>query len=306
MTGLERRRPSGALRFAVPLALVAGWALLEPYLLVRRDLTVRLPYLPQPWQGTRIAFMADLHVGMTLANTATIRQAVRRIIEASPALALIGGDFVHGSAEHIDEACELVRPLGQAGIPTYAVLGNHDYAVAGRSREPDVGLANELKRRLEAVGVRVLTNEAVSLDETRELYLVGLGPHLPHADDPLGALGDVPDTAARLVLMHHPRTFDRLPPGAAPVALAAHTHGGQVRLPSGALGKYLMYVKDVKVLGSGWIEDGRIDGFGQAGNKLFITRGIGMSMLPVRFACRPELTMIRLERAGNREDGVRK
>lgn len=55
--------------------------------------------------------------------------------------------------------------------------------------------------------------------------------HFPHVDNADRALALVPSSAARVVIMHHPVSFTQLPPDSAPLAIAAHTHGGQVRLP---------------------------------------------------------------------------
>ena len=65
----------------------------------------------------------------------------------------------------------------------------------------------------------------------RPLYLVGIDAHLPDRDRPALAVGRVPDGAPRLVFMHNPASFPDLPTGSAPLAIAGHTHGGQIRAP---------------------------------------------------------------------------
>ncbi|MGH2217682.1 metallophosphoesterase, partial [Enterococcus faecalis] len=82
-------------------------------------------------------------------------------VEDEPDVALLGGDFVYSSSpsidEQVDKVLELLDPLLQSGIPTFAVLGNHDYAV---------GAAEEVTTALEAAGVTVLRNEAAPVPGT--------------------------------------------------------------------------------------------------------------------------------------------
>ena len=215
---------------------------------------------------------------------------------------LIAGDFVyqaaHDPAGAIGLAVELVGPLPAGSIPTYAVLGNHDYATESdepRARQRQI--ARQLERALETAGVQVLRNEAVALPPPAPtsgeppLYLVGVGEPAAGDDHPLQAIHQVPADAPRIVLMHNPDSFPDLPPGSAPLALAGHTHGGQIRVPfkkdwgpARLLEPWPQYV-------DGWLED-----FGQPGNRLYINRGIGFSKLPLRFGCRPELTLFTLRR----------
>ena len=141
-----------------------------------------------------------------------------------------------------------------SGIPTYAVLGNHDHAAGG---------AAEMTRALEDAGIPVLQNRAVTLpvpDGAEPLYLVGIGPLRPGLDDVDAALADVPDGAARLVLMHNPLTFPELPAGSAPLAVAGHTHCGQVALPFSEHWSWLDVTAREKIVADGWAEaDGQRD-----------------------------------------------
>ena len=89
--------------------------------------------------------------------------------------------------------------------------------------------------------------------------------------------------------MHNPDVFAELPAGTAPLALAGHTHGGQVRLPFMPSWSWFALVTQDAVHTDGWIDD-----YGAPGNRLYVNRGIGMSGLPVR-NCRPEVTLITLQ-----------
>jgi uncharacterized protein len=304
------------------ITLIMFWGVvIEPRLIEQREWTVELPGLPPSWNGRQVALMADLQVGMWLGNTGTVRRMVDRLIQKKPAAVLIAGDFIYrpmedeaedvreefepsdyreDALEQIRQALELIRPLAEARIPVYAVLGNHDYGMETESAAALPWLADLVASSLSKIGVHVLRNQAVRMEPPEAagtgdrsphlpLYLVGIDEHMARQDDPELALGEVPAAAPRLVLMHHPESFERIPSGQAPLALAAHTHGGQIRLPFLPEWTWLSYVKGEKVHADGWI-----DGYGQPRNRLYVNRGIGFSKAPIRINCRPELTIFTL------------
>jgi hypothetical protein len=299
--------------------LLLFWGLLEPYLIDTEEEVAEIPGLPASWEGQRVALIADWQIGMWLDNTSTIRRIVEKLIEERPALVLIAGDFIYDPgedpSEEINKAVEIVRSLTIAGIPTYAVLGNHDYAMKDKHALPNRQLARQLHEALESVGVQVLQNEAVAIgkpairaiapSENRNqttattadntpLYLVGIGAHWPNNDKPKVALAPVPEGVPRLVMMHNPDSFEALPPSTAPLAVAGHTHGGQIRLPFTPEWSWMTFTKDDEVHADGWIK-----GYGQSGNRLYVNRGIGFSIIPIRLNCPPEVTLFTLRSSSN-------
>jgi uncharacterized protein len=274
------------------------WGLIEPYILDREAQIAEIPNLPTAWEGQKIAVISDWQVGMWLDNTLTVSWAVDRIIKERPAIALILGDFIYhpGSdpSQEIDKAIDLVRPLPAEGIPTYAVLGNHDYGMSSKNSSLDVAQATKLAQSLESVGVQVLQNEAVPItlpsDRDSPLYLVGVGSRWANEDRPKVALAQVPEIAPRFVMMHHPESFATFPANTAPVAVAGHTHGGQIRLPFTPQWSWLTFVREDEVHADGWIAQ-----YGQPGNHLYVNRGIGFSILPIRINCAPEITFSTLQ-----------
>jgi predicted MPP superfamily phosphohydrolase len=161
-------------------------------------------------------------------------------------------------------------------------------------------IAAELAASLDAIGVTVLRNQAAPLGSrdahrppSARLYLAGLDASFPGRTDVESTVGSIPAGAPRLWLMHNPLAFRRLPTASAPVALAAHTHGGQIRVPFLQRWSWMSLVKEAPVAADGWIEPG----FGAPGNRLNVNRGIGFSLVPIRINCPPELTWLVLERA---------
>ncbi|ADI13648.1 metallophosphoesterase [Truepera radiovictrix] len=266
-------------------------ALIEPRMLVTERHKAHVPGLPASWEGATVALLADFQVGLFGDNRSTVGRAVERVLEERPALVLIAGDFIHDTARAIEPVTELLCPLTDAGLPCYAVLGNHDYAMPTEKDTPDLELARRLTSALEEIDVQVLENEAVRLENEagEALYLVGIGTHTPGHDDPEKALAAVPEGAPRIVMMHHPSSFANVPACAAPFAVAGHTHGGQVRLPLGPGWSLLTWLRDGEVYTDDWVR-----GHGKVGNRLYVTRGLGCSVAPVRLNCLPELTLFTL------------
>ena len=310
--------------FAIALLMLIWAAVVEPRLIVEEEEIAPIPGLPPEWDGQRVALIADPQVGLWLSNTGTVERVVARLVEMRPAAVLIAGDFVYepieseeqqrreektesaaaheAALQHTQRAVDLLRPLVDAGIPTYAVLGNHDYAVTEPTTSQLTRRASLVRQALERTGIRVLMNEAMQLPLPRsavtdgasgaDLWLVGFGAHAPGQDHTRAALAQLPDGAPRLALMHNPDTFKKLPAGSAPLAMAGHTHGGQVRLPWLLLRRILGRLGDEPRPMSGWI-----DNFGAPGNRLYVNRGIGFSRLPIRFNAPPEITVFTLRAA---------
>ncbi len=302
-----------ALGIIVILLLLLIWGVvIEPRLVDFKAETAVIPNLPTAWENKRVALIADMQIGMWLGNEGTVTKIVNRIIEEHPAAVLIAGDFVYKPTDEdetdeveredvkdfmseVNKSVALIRPLVKAGIPTYAVLGNHDYGMNHPDSAKNDHLANAVRQTLAQAGVRVLENEAVPLvlsDENKPtLYLAGIGSLYANDAETERALSQVPENEARIIFMHNPDSFAEFPANAAPLALAGHTHGGQIRIPFTENWSWMSLVSEEKIKADGWI-----DNFGQTGNRLYVNRGIGFSTFPVRINCRPELTVFTLRR----------
>jgi predicted MPP superfamily phosphohydrolase len=221
----------------------------------------------------RVAFASDLHAGR-LTPTGTIVSACEALMEAAPDLILLGGDFVCRAGEELQAILPAVGRL-RAPCGVFAVMGNHDHSAG----------AALITRRLEDCGVGVLCNRSVKLpDPFGNVLLVGLDDHL--GGKPRAADARWDPSCATLLLIHQPsglldagdRPFD--------VALAGHTHGGQITLPwgiaplaaSGPLSR--MYRA-----GRFGLPEGRV---------LCVSVGVGHSLLPIRLGPRTEVLFLEL------------
>lgn len=277
--GVKRRLVRGAfVVFGLGLAL-AGWAFfVEPGRLVTREETLRVPGWPPALSGLKVALLSDLHVGAPFVDEARVREVRARIDAWRPDLVLLAGDVLvgHEPGARFVPADLAVEPLRgwDAPLGVYATLGNHDWWVDGPATT----------RALEAAGLRVLENEAVPLETGRgRVWLVGLADAWTRNPDAAHALSTVADDAPVLAFTHNPDVFPDMPARFS-VVFAGHTHGGQVRFPF--IGAPVVPSKFGQRYARGAvIEDGRL---------LFVTSGVGTSILPVRFGVTPEVALLTL------------
>ena len=263
------------------LALAAWSVLVEPRWVARRELQATLRKWQQG-QPLRVAVAADWHFTRNaLWRVMTVERArgiVDEINAAHPDLILLPGDFIadrdftpgaHRTAEDAI-AAELGRLKAPLGI--VAVLGNHDWHHGGAA------FTGALRRR----GITVLENEAQPLAGT-PLWIAGVGDHSTGHSRPADALRGVPANVPVLVLMHDPASLMDMPPVPG-LIVAAHTHGGQVYLPG--IGAPIVPGAAPRAWAYGWITHGD--------NRMYVTSGLGVSILPVRFNMRPEWVMFTL------------
>jgi uncharacterized protein len=253
----------GATAIAVPTAA----ALAEPYTLDLTRHEVPMPNLPPALDGLRVVHLTDIHRG-PLTPDHTILEAVRRTQELQPDLVVLTGDFVHGhhrDAEPLARMLALLTPR----LGMWACLGNHDY---GSSAEKVTDSLSRLAR------VRVLRNDA--LQAAPGLWIAGVEDRLKGFPTIAPFASRVPEQAACLFLVHEPPGIDLIEEKPW-VALAGHTHGGQIRVGERAL--HLPGGMEGFPLYEGW------GSFGKA--SLFVSRGIGNTGFPMRLRCAPELAL---------------
>jgi predicted MPP superfamily phosphohydrolase len=269
------------LRLAGGTAIAAGLggavavdaAAVEPNNVIVERKQVRLPNLPNAFDGFRIVLLTDLHL-----HPFTTTELIRRTVEISnalkPDLVLLGGDFVCGSAEAVLELAPILERL-DAKHGLFAVLGNYDYY-----RGADIVLDG-----LRRVSIRVLMNEGVRLTVgAGSIFLAGIDSVSAGQPDPGAAFSARKNEAVSLALVHEPDYISELSRLVqVDLQLSGHTHGGQVRIPG--LGPIVL-----PELGHTYVE-----GLYRVGrSQVYTSRGIGMVGVPFRFNCPPELTEITL------------
>jgi predicted MPP superfamily phosphohydrolase len=228
--------------------------------------------------GLVVVQLSDFHAGFQPSfNLRAMRRAVDLALAARPDLILITGDLAPGPRP----SAAFRRQLGrlQAPLGVFAVLGNHDH---GDSKAPFVRPTDPAD--LEDCGVRLLVNDAATVERGAGVV------QLCGVDDTDGGHDDLPAVLARLdrrpgvlrlLLTHHAEVAMRAEPGDFAMALAGDTHGGQICLPLPGRRVMLSDLKARFAEGEYEADDRR----------LYVTRGVGTSMLPFRAFCRPEVVV---------------
>ncbi|WP_406944259.1 metallophosphoesterase [Halobacillus sp. SY10] len=279
------------------LVILFTWGMVEPYTIDVEEEEAVIPNLPEEWEDRKIIAIGDFQVGMWLDNDGLIEDVVDRIIDRSPDAVVLLGDYVYQSVNDHQNEMEKVqsylKPLTEEGIPVYAVLGNHDYNMSSRKVDPSEETAERVRRKLKDIDIEILHNRSVALENERAdepLYLTGIGARWPEKDEIPRAFENIEEEDARFVMMHNPESFDEIPEGAASTAVAGHTHGGQIRIPFTPHWSWKDLVAKGKARVDGWTKEE----YGNDENSLYVNRGIGLSMIPVRVNNPPEITEFQL------------
>lgn len=278
---------------AVGAVVSPGYAtLIEPWSLKVRRYTLPIRALPESLEGMRIVQFSDPHLGPRVPSS-FYSHAVQVVADLRPDLLLLTGDYVHDGTDQIDEAARLCRPMIEAArIGAVGVLGNHDWW----------GDGPRMSQALRDQGVIMIDNDRVWLDPqtqrltssrtTGAMAIVGLGDLTEDTLDFSKAFQAVDDEYPCLVLAHQPDTAEIsvfTTPHAPRVdaMFSGHTHGGQVRIP--LIGTPLVPSDYGSKYAGGVIQGPAFP--------VVVSRGVGMSLLPVRFGVPPEIVEVTLTRA---------
>lgn len=252
-------------KFLFILAAIAGLAvvvdgfLIEPYRIEVTHSSVQAP-LTRP---LKIAHLSDLH---TSGLGPRERKLLLLLDAEHPDVIVITGDTVTWGLQY-----DGIRPLLShlhAPLGVWLVRGNWE----------NERLPRDERAFYSQLGIHFLLNEASPIRP--DVWIAGLDD--PSSGTPIldTALKTVPPGAYVIAAFHAPAFFDTIA-GHVPLVLAGHTHGGQVRLPLVPVfwlprgsGRYL----------EGW--------YAERGSRMYVSRGIGTTFLPVRFLCLPELAII--------------
>jgi uncharacterized protein len=267
------------LRLAFYGSIAAGGAytgLVEHRIVRTNHYRIPVQNLPTAFEGFRIVHLTDIHYGLLVSEN-FVRHVVRRANEAGGDIIVCTGDYVH--KRNTDEELNVVWPLLselKAPLGVYAVLGNHDHWAS-------------TKRSiywLEQTGfnLRCICNRLEKGGEY--LWLAGAGDYTEDHVCLDNIVGDIPEEDCRIVLSHNPDTADSHYTSRVDLMISGHTHGGQVVLPF--IGAPVLPVVN-KTYSSGLKQSPK-------GESVFISRGLGWAIAPVRFNCLPEIAVLELVR----------
>jgi len=226
---------------------------------------------PAGLKPLRMMLLSDLHLKKFGAYE---RKILKMAAELRPELLVITGDFIESN----DKFPELKSWL--AGLPTncpkFAVLGNWDHWSGVSVMEFDKTFAG--------YGIKLLDNSRVRLNsEYGNICIIGVDDPTNGWEKPEKAASQISGKEFNLFLAHSPNIISRLKGLPIDLLLCGHTHGGQVRIPG------------IKPF---WLPrrcEGYVAGFYERdGIKMYVSKGLGNSVVPIRFLCRPEITVFEI------------
>lgn len=224
-------------------------------------------------KGLRLVAASDFHFNPY--QNKRVFEIVDLINAQKPDIVVSMGDFVSGKTKKSTLSIEKIAS-GLAKIKTkygfYTVLGNHDIVV------DEVDILNALKKN----NIKVLSNSNIKVQiEDKTLYIAGVEDLREKKPDIELALSNIDLKASVILLTHSPDIFPNVPKDVN-LTLAGHVHGGQVRCPY--FGALLIPSKYGNRYSKGLIEEDN--------KKMIVSKGLGNSLLPIRFNCRPDILVI--------------
>jgi uncharacterized protein len=234
---------------------------------------IRLKRLPPKLDGFKIIHLSDIH-----HSPFTGLQHIERVVKVAnrlkPDLFLLTGDYVSHEREYIAPVAAVLGELkAEHGI--YACLGNHDHWT-------DAELVTHLFR---GEGINMLVNEGLRFEARgSSFWLAGVDDYMVGKTDVSAALrGSFPDEM-KLLLAHNPIIFREAARAGVDLTLSGHTHGGQIKLRD----------EEKRILPKRKLKAGL---HSRRDSQVYITRGIGTVVVPMRYQCPPEISLLELRTA---------
>ena len=248
----------------------------ESYDLQIHEIALRFPNLPKAFDGLRVLHISDIHHGEMLSPN-YYHHVVEQAVALKADMVVVTGDFP-ATDNSYKESIEILSPL-KPPMGIWAVRGNHDFYT-----EPEL-IAHWIKEH----GIGLLSNCYKDFErEGQKLRLIGVEhPFLDVTDwDALMGPDEGGEPIFRLALSHVPDNIRNLSRAGADLVLSGHTHGGQWRLP--LIGPLVI----PSIYGRRYDQ-----GLKQVGKSLlYVSRGMGIHTIPLRFNCPPEIAVFDLRR----------
>lgn len=253
------------------LSKVARSALNEANSLTIEEVKINLKRLPKNLDGFRIVHLSDIHHS-PFTDLAHIERTVAVSNLLKPDMFVLTGDYVSHEREYIEPVAEVLGNL-KSEFGTFACLGNHDHWT-------DAELVTDSMRD---AGIKVLINEGIRFTaQNSSFWIAGVDDYMVGQTDLRAALrGSFPDEM-KMLLAHNPIILRRATRAGIDLMLSGHTHGGQVKIRD----------EEKRILPRRKLRNGL---HRRKETQIYITRGIGTVVLPVRYQCPPEISLLELQ-----------
>lgn len=238
--------------------------------------------IPRSFDGFVIAQISDLHNSEFGENNSQIISILK---EDRPDMIAITGDLIDSNHTDFDIAITLIKSIKDIA-PIYFVSGNHEAWIESEFEKFEKDLRNE--------GVHILRNENIKIENSGgTINLIGLedpdfyGRGSYTADILLENLQNLIDLDEfNLLLSHRPELFEGYLKNKVDLVLSGHAHGGQFRLP---------FIGGLIAPNQGFLPRYDAGIFEKNNTKMIVSKGIGNSIIPIRFNNQPEVVYIKLK-----------
>lgn len=258
------------------MALAASYAVvIERNSLQINRYRVPVAGLPLAFHGFTLAHLTDVHLGFLVSET-FVEGVVQQTNRLGADAIVCTGDYVRSrnTRSEIDRVWPILAQL-HAPQGVYSVLGNHDHWAD----------ANRSIYWLERSGQN-LRHKAITIEHGQDrLWIGGAGDFMEDRLEIDQAFAAADENDCKILLSHNPDSVDSDYSTRLSLVISGHTHGGQVVLPF--IGPPVLPVEN-RIYTSGLIQTTK--------TPVFISRGIGWSIYPVRFNCTPEIALLELVR----------
>lgn len=233
--------------------------------------------LPQEFDGFKIVHISDLHNASFGKNNARLIDKIKR---CEPDIIVITGDIADGNRPDIGVSVRFCEEAAKL-CPTYYVTGNHEYAL-------DCDEFAELSKGIENSGAVFLQNETTQINVGESsLTLVGLNDNSLCREDLAKIMENVSPDSFTILLAHEPQEFEEYCACSPDLIFCGHAHGGQVRLP---------FVGGLVAPDQGFFPKYTEGRFDQDQTTMYISRGLGNSVIPLRVFDLPEIVCVSFQK----------
>ena len=264
----------------VILVGLCGWTIWSNTVLEINEYAIMSDKIPEAFAGFRIAQVSDLHNAEFGDGN---EELIELLSQTDPDMIVITGDLIDSRHTDIEIALEFARQAIHIA-PIYYVSGNHE----ARVREYE-----DLKMGLAEAGVNVLEDQKVQITrEGESLSVLGIDDPSFQEDYLFGdsesvarqAITDLQNESDRytILLSHRPELFDLYVDTGMDLVLSGHAHGGQFRLP---------FIGGLVAPNQGFFPKYDAGLFSEGSTTMIVSRGVGNSIIPIRFNNRPEIVV---------------
>lgn len=266
------------------LLLLIAWIAWGNTALELNTYTITSEKIPDAFNGYRIAQVSDLHNTQIGEDSEKLLSMLK---DSDPDMIAITGDMIDSRNTNVEIALEFAAEAVKIA-PCYYVTGNHESRVSEYI---------ELKEGLSELGVSILDNKGIAIEhENSTIILLGVDDPTFSTDPTLGGDASVINTHIKeikwqddyfmILLSHRPELFQVYAENGMDLVLSGHAHGGQFRLP---------FVGGMIAPHQGLFPDYYEGLYTEGNTNMIVSRGIGNSIIPVRFNNRPEIVLIELK-----------